>query len=203
MNIFNDINDKLADESLCWKNKPDKWAILNNNQISITAPESTDFFNDPGGEVCQNAPFLFTYVTNDDFVCTTRVSVDFKSEYDTGCIMLVVDEENWCRVGYEVVNGDLKIVSVVNKATSDDCDSQIIGDAVPYLRITKKGNLMAMHYSLDGKAWPLVRYFNLARYSDKMKLGVTSLCLTGKACTSKFDFLEYEAESVEDILECK
>ncbi|QHI71010.1 hypothetical protein [Aminipila terrae] len=50
MNIFNDINDKLEDKSLLWQNKPEKWVILNNNQISITAPGATDFFNDPGGK---------------------------------------------------------------------------------------------------------------------------------------------------------
>ena len=197
MNLFSNCNLKELSNKLSWINEPEEWSFAN-EILTIKVPESADFFKDPSGiSVRSSAPFLYTNIKS-DFSLTARVEVNMISAYDSGCLMIMDDDKNWGKICFEYVNNTPTIVSVVTKDVSDDCVSQNVDIIKPYLKISKSGNCVAFHYSLNNINWVLVRYFYM-KDTNELKVGVVGQCPTGKGSTVKFNFLELKIESMKDV----
>ena len=198
MNLFDRGNKKSVLLDLKWINEPDEWRFGRKDELVINVPDSADFFRDPSGRNIKfSAPFFYMD-TKEDFMLTTRVAVDMKDPYDSGCLMVMIDESNWAKLCFELIGNDPSIVSVVTKGISDDCISQKIGVAKPYLRIARSGNCFAFHFSLDAIKWTMVRYFGM-NVPSELKIGIAAQCPTGRGCSAEFEFLEYSNEKVKDI----
>ncbi|MBT2292747.1 DUF1349 domain-containing protein [Paenibacillus albidus] len=150
-------------EQLIWMNEPPDWKFTDGDGIVIEAPIGADFFNDPAGKhIKATAPFLHTAV-QDSFELTARLTVDMQKQYDSGCLMLMKDERNWCKLCFEYNGEAPTIVSVVTKdGISDDCNSEEVRVEQPYLRISKSANCVSFYYSEDGETWKLIRYFGMS-----------------------------------------
>lgn len=193
MNLFQNADEKNMHNALTWMNEPEQWRFTD-GILKIFAPKSSDFFSDEEGpSIRDTAPFLFTNVKG-DFTLTTRVDVNMKYTYDSGCLMIMADSHHWAKLCYENWMDEPSIVSVVTKEYSDDCASYKIGMVNPYLRIKRAGNGVRFYYSLDGEQWTIIRYFNL-RSKDQLKVGVVAQCPIGEGCNISFDFLELELYS--------
>ncbi len=154
---------KLASipRSLQWQPEPSHWEVTHQG-LKATAQEKTDLFIDPQGTLNISNAAKLLFEVSEDCLLSTKVNVDFTSTYDAGVLVIYQHEESWAKLCFErSPQGSPMIVSVVNKNTSDDCNSTWIdGDSI-YLRIAKMGQSFALHYSTDGDYWHMVRYFAL------------------------------------------
>lgn len=196
MNLFEKSTGRTLDVRLSWMNEPLSWEFVEES-LQIDVPESADFFQDPAGvNVRSSAPFLYCEAEG-DFSLTARVDVDMVDAYDSGCIMVMVDEKRWAKLCFELVNQTPTIVSVVTKNVSDDCVSEKIGTAKPYLRILRSGNCFGFHYSLDAVEWTLVRFFGMDA-PRIVKIGVVGQCPVGKGTIVRFKRFDLEISSIGD-----
>ncbi|WP_239617986.1 DUF1349 domain-containing protein [Cohnella mopanensis] len=198
MNLFDNCHEKLLSSELNWLNEPNNWGFDANQSLAISAPANADFFIDPSGETIKSsAPFLYTIVPG-DFTLTTRVGVDMKHQYDSGCLMVMSDDQHWAKLCYEFFGNKRSILSVVTNNTSDDCISGKVDSLKPYLRIARAGNCFAFHYSLDGEQWELVRYFGMDCTAE-LKVGIVAQSPIGEGCLVQFDYLHLIQSSNGDI----
>ncbi|WP_199616264.1 DUF1349 domain-containing protein [Paenibacillus alkalitolerans] len=155
--LNNDMQSKLS-----WINEPEQWRFTDQGGIIIEAPIGADFFCDPAGKhIRSSAPFLSMPV-GQSFEMTTQLTVDMQKKYDSGCLMLMADEKNWCKLCFEFNGEAATIVSVVTKdGLSDDCNSEEVQVANPYLKIRKVEDCVSFFYSADGDNWKLIRYFGM------------------------------------------
>lgn len=186
MNFFDTCFEKSLYSELNWINEPKTWEFDANKSLVISAPPMADFFIDPaGGNTKSSAPFLYTLVDG-DFSIVTRLSVEMKHQYDSGCLMIMSDNQNWAKLCFEFFENKPSILSVVTKDTSDDCISNKVNVSNPYLRVSRGGRCIAFHYSEDGQTWNLVRYFGM-NSSDALKVGIVAQSPIGEGCLVTFD----------------
>ena len=194
MNLFDGLQGKGLPEYLHWINEPEQWSF-GAQGLEVTAPASADYFNDPESEQkTASAPFLYT-TAQGDFDLTARVGVEMKSIFDSACIMVWVDGDNWAKLCYEYWSSTPCIVSVVTKTKSDDCPSLRIGAAKPYLKMLRSGNCFGFFYSLDAVDWTLIRYFHLDA-PPEVKVGVVAQCPAGEWCPVVFEELRLEQREI-------
>lgn len=186
MNLFDSCSGQSLQAGLNWINEPDHWEFDADRALVVSAPAVADFFIDPSGDnVKSSAPFLYTRVKG-DFSAVTRVSVEMKQQYDSGCLMFMADDTHWAKLCFEFFADHPSILSVVTKESSDDCISAKAETSQPYLRMARAGNCFAFHYSLDGEQWKLVRYFRLD-CPDEIKVGVVAQSPVGDGAQARFD----------------
>lgn len=185
LNLFvNETRNQLS-----WMNRPERWEFTALDELTIIAPPKSDFFQDPAGKhIASSAPFLSIPV-GDSFELTTRLHVDMRHIYDSGCLMLMMDNRNWAKLCFEFNGQHPIIVSVVTReGMSDDCYSvQVVVDK-PYLRITKLNNCVTFSYSENGADWTLIRYFGMNENAEYVA-GVVAQSPQGEGCTVEFDYL--------------
>ncbi|MED4582323.1 DUF1349 domain-containing protein [Brevibacillus choshinensis] len=188
----------LFEEEMHWMNEPDNWRMLPNHALEVSASPAADFFRDPQGDlVVSSAPFFYTEATG-NFILTARVSVEMKSQYDSGCLMVMVDRENWAKLCFELYEKKPSIMSVVTQGVSDDAVSVHVGTSEVYLRIAKFDSSFAFHYSVDGEEWNLTRYFGM-KCLDEVKVGCVVQSPTGEGCTAIFDYLDLKPNDRPDV----
>ncbi len=176
-------------KQLSWMNHPERWEFTALDELTLIAPPKSDFFHDPAGKhIASSAPFLSIPV-GASFELTTRLRVDMRHIYDSGCLMFMIDDRNWAKLCFEFDGKHPIIVSVVTRGgMSDDCNSLHVAVDKPYLRITKQNNCVTFSYSEDGANWTLIRYFGMNECTECVA-GVVAQSPQGKGCTVEFDYL--------------
>ncbi|MBW5448597.1 DUF1349 domain-containing protein [Cohnella sp. CFH 77786] len=188
MNLFDRCSDRNLSPELKWMNEPGSWAFGENGALEIAAPPKSDFFIDPSGQsVRSSAPFLYA-MKRGDFDMVTRVGVEMKAPYDSGCLMVMSDDGHWAKLCFEFYESTPTIISVVTNNHSDDCISCKAEASKPYLRIKRAGNCFTFYYSADGQKWETIRYFGLD-CEEEIRIGVVAQSPTGEGCRVTFEHL--------------
>ncbi len=185
---------------LRWQNVPEKWSWNSTDQsLSITAGKQTDWFLDPVGAVnIVNAPALLSPV-HEPCMLKARVSSDASVMFDAGVLTVYQADDHWGKLCFErSPQGQLMVVSVVTKGTSDDCNSVPIDGREVYLRVSVLEKAFAFHYSLDGQFWNLVRYFTLGDRKS-LEIGFLSQSPTGEGCTARFSEIALLSQKLADL----
>ena len=158
-------------------------------EIFMRAGRHTNHFIDgPSGFRVANAPFWHT-AQEGDFVLRCRVSVDFQSTYDNGCLFIHDTDERWIKFAFEKNEyGYTSAVAVVTDGISDDCNGERVDGESVWLQILRKGDDWALHYALDGYDWRMVRYFRL-RMPETVRVGISLQSPTGDSVTGRFSLL--------------
>jgi regulation of enolase protein 1 (concanavalin A-like superfamily) len=193
MNLLENLTTQnLASRGLTWDPQPVQWEPLPGGGIRVTAPAKADYFRDPSGShVNDAAPFLGMNVTG-DFIARAHVRPTFASTYDSGVIMVRHDAENWAKICFEKTDyGTTAAVSVVTHGLSDDANGADVSVPELWLQAVRAGSVFALHYSLDGAAWRMVRVFNLA-IPPTLRVGIVSQSPVGPGTT--IDFLHFSIE---------
>lgn len=193
MNLLQQLTDEtIAARNLSWDPQPVRWEPLPGGGITVTVPAKADYFRDPSGShVNDSAPFLGMNVTG-DFVAQAHVRPTFASTYDSGVIMIRHDAQNWAKVCFEKTDfGTTAAVSVVTRGLSDDANGADVTVSELWLQAVRSGNVFALHYSLDGESWRMVRVFNLD-VPETVRVGIVAQCPTGPGTT--IDFLHFSIE---------
>lgn len=179
----------------------------NGNAIEIYAPAKSDFFC--GGDITSdegslpvnscNAPYYYTEISG-DFIMRVKVSLDFKSTYDSSAVMVMKDIENWIKFCFEQTDFDTHaVVSVVTRDNiSDDANGCNIESDKVWLQVCRRGNAFALHYSLDGVNYYMTR-FVIVDFGNTVKIGLVAQSPTGDGGKRLFEELSIENKTVKNI----
>ncbi len=182
-----------------WLNEPVA-VEFGDGTISVTAAEKSDFFINPeNGEVSASAPLLYREIEG-DFVATALVRPDFSDQWNAGALMVHFDEANWIKLAFESSDATGRsIVSVVTRGVSDDANGVRLEafDKV-WLRLIRKGNNFAMHWSSDGETYVMARLAQMAD-AQRVKVGLEAQSPVGPAVTHEFLFFSIEKKTVKDL----
>jgi regulation of enolase protein 1 (concanavalin A-like superfamily) len=182
---------------LSWTNKPLSYKI-DPESIFIEAGEKTDMFRDPNVTYnTDNAPRL-SFTADPNFVLTAEIHHDFISKWDGGAIVLEADKMNWIKFCFEKdYTGMHRVVSVVTKNISDDCNSVAIAGNQVFYKIAKADNVVTLYFSGDGKKWFLIRHLQF-NTTKPIKLGFMAQSPTGKDCKVTFSNITYSTKKIKD-----
>lgn len=182
-----------------WLNEP-KYYEIENDYLLVKAPENSDFFINPVDlSSSASAPFFYREISG-DFLAISKVSPDLSSKWNAAAFMVIIDSENWIKFAFE--NSDAtgpSIVSVVTNGTSDDANGAVLKNTTAvWLKIARKGNNYAMHWSVDGLEYHMARLSAMPE-ADTVKLGLEAQCPVGKEALHRFDYLSIKSQTVEDL----
>jgi regulation of enolase protein 1 (concanavalin A-like superfamily) len=186
---------------------PDVWAWHPDRAALVAAaPGRTDFYVNPGGpeagdaESLHNAATLLGVPPPGDFLLSATVSVDFRSQYDAGVLMLWIDERNWAKFCFEFSPAARPmVVSVVTRGTSDDANAFTVDGRSVRLRIARVGRVYAFHASTDERTWELIRVFTLGDDLAEHRVGFEAQSPTGDGCTVTFDQIAFTGVRLQDL----
>lgn len=183
--------------SLMWENKP-KGYNINKSSIVIVSGEKTDMFRDPNVTYnTDNAPKLM-FKADSNFILSAAVEHSFTSKWDGGALVLKLDSLNWVKCCFEKdYTGARRVVTVVTKGISDDCNSVKVNSNKVYFKIAKANNVITIYYSLTGAKWFLIRHFTFDAYNN-LNVGFLSQSPTGKECKVKFSDINYVIKKIKD-----
>jgi regulation of enolase protein 1 (concanavalin A-like superfamily) len=181
-----------------WDPAPVAWSAAE-GALAVEAGPKTDVFVDPGGGTeTLSAPRLLGRVEG-DYSLSARVTVEFRSDYDAGVLLLWVHERLWAKLCFELSpQGEPMVVSVVTRGVSDDCNSFVVDGNAVGLRAVRLGQAFAFHASTDANTWRLVRHFALEPGADP-RLGFLAQSPRGDGCLVRFEEISFRPERLEDI----
>ncbi|MBS4063302.1 MAG: DUF1349 domain-containing protein [Chitinophagaceae bacterium] len=190
------IKIQAIPDSLYWENQP-LYFKVNGNNLIIKAGAKTDMFRDPNVTYnTDNAPKLL-FRTSDDFVLVSRIEHSFTNKWDGGALVIKYDSLNWVKFCFEKdYKGTRRVVSVVTKNISDDCNSVSIASNAVWFKIAKAGNVITLYYSLNGFDWFLVRHFQFE--PKEVQVGFLAQSPTGENCTVTFSNIRFQQKTIKD-----
>ena len=140
-----------------WYNEPPACTV-EEDKISVTSGGKTDFWRETHyGFIRDNGHFFYQEITG-DFIIEVKVTGKYQDLYDQAGIMVRLDEFNWLKCGIEFVEGVQQISAVVTREYSDW--SVVPAPQNPtsiWLRLTRRGTAVEIHYSFDGEEYTLLR----------------------------------------------
>ena len=171
---------------------------VENNSLILVAGEKTDMFRDPNVTYnTDNAPKLL-FQPDNDFVLSASIQHTFTSKWDGGAIVLIEDSLNWIKFCFEKdYTGAKRVVSVVTKDISDDCNSIETKSNKVFYKLAKADNVITLYASIDGKKWLLIRHLQFNN-TKPLKVGFLAQSPTGKECRVKFSDISYQSKKISD-----
>ena len=175
-----------------WHNEPPEWTALD-GVVKVTTGAKTDFWRATHyGFIRDNGHFGFQQVEG-NFAVTVKVSGAYRDLYDQAGLMLRLDERHWMKCGIEYVNGVQHVSAVV---TNDFSDWSVVPvpDNPPsiWLRVTRQGDAVEVHYSFDGQQYTLLRLAYLPP-SAGIDAGIMCASPDGGGFTVTFDGLRIQS----------
>jgi regulation of enolase protein 1 (concanavalin A-like superfamily) len=182
---------------LFWENTPKRFSV-NGNEIVIVASEKTDMFRDPNVTYnTDNAPKLL-FEADENFVLTVSIEHAFYSKWDGGAIVIKQDSLNWIKFCFEKDYTDAKrVVSVVTKSISDDCNSVEMNANKVFYKLAKADNVITLYCSTNGIKWYLVRHLQFDTRKG-FRVGFLAQSPTGNQCEVKFSNIVYQVKKIKD-----
>lgn len=178
-----------------WRNSSADWKV-SDGVLTIRSAEKTDWYAEPtgGGKVASSPLLLFP--APKDFWFSAKVTLEFRSQFDAGALIVYADEKTWVKFAFESPNGRTGgIVSVVTRGLSDDnTGTAIEGDSV-YLKVSKTGQAIFLYFSADGKTWSVTRAFNLGA-DQPLQFGFSAQSPKGAGTTVAFSEIHYKPEAL-------
>lgn len=184
--------------SLKWINEPAFFQVKPDSIVVVANPK-TDIFNAPDGGSKSSGAHRLLFAADENFVLNAKVNVDFRQNWDAGALFVQFDENYWVKLAFEQdYRGRKRIVSVVTRGVSDDCNSVVLSGNTVFLQVARTGDQFFLYYGTDGKNWDLVRAFSLK--SEKPLLaGFLGQSPIGDGCRSVFSEINYRAEKMKSF----
>ena len=168
-----------------WHNEPPSWSILD-SAIAVTSAHGSDFWRKTHyGFIRDNGHFYFQPVQG-DFVCEVKFAGQYQSLYDQAGLMVRADETTWMKTGIEYVEGVQHVSAVV---TRDYSDWSVVplpqNPPALWLRVTRQGGSIEVHYSLDGVQYSLLRVTFLT--PEAVNVGIMCASPEGPGFSTTFE----------------
>ena len=200
MNLLASLTqENLAQTNLRWEHDPLKWEPLSGGGMRVYVPAQVDYFQDPAGKVAKDdAPYLWMKCSG-DFVAQAHVRPAHTSTYDAAAILARQDATHWGKLCFESTDfGTRAAVSVVTNGVSDDANGVDLSVTDLWLQMARAGDVFAMHYSLDGSSWRMVRLFRLA-VARAIRVGLVAQCPVGPGATVDFLYFNVENRTLQNL----
>ena len=183
--------------NMFWENLPEKFS-LKDNELIIVAGGKTDMFRDPNVTYnTDNAPKLLI-TADENFVLTASIEHAFTNKWDGGAIVIMQDSLNWIKFCFEKdYTGAKRVVSVVTKNISDDCNSVEITTNKVFYKVAKADNVITLYYSVNGNNWFLIRHLQFNN-TKRLAVGFLAQSPTGDSCEVRFSNFSYKAIKIKD-----
>lgn len=171
-----------------WYNEPPTWNV-EEDKITVTSGGKTDFWRETHyGFIRDNGHFFHQEITG-NFIVEVKVTGKYQDMYDQAGIMVRLDEFNWLKCGIEFVEGVQQISAVV---TRDYSDWSVVpapqNPASIWLRLTRRGTAVEIHYSFDGEEYTLLRLAYLTP-AQTVNAGIMCASPDGKGFPITFEKL--------------
>ena len=182
---------------LYWENNTGKF-LIRENRLTIEAGAKTDLFRDPNVTYnTDNAPKLL-FKADENFILSASIEHSFTNKWDGGAIVIISDSLNWIKFCFEKdYTGAKRVVSVVTKNISDDCNSVEIKSNRVFYKVAKADNVITLYYSTNGFKWFLVRHFQFDT-KPGFEVGFLAQSPTGTRCEVKFSNIKYQSKKIKD-----
>lgn len=182
---------------LLWENSPKSFSV-DKTGLRIEAGDSTDMFRDPNVTYNTDTAPKLCFQPDQHFVLSASISHDFVSKWDGGALFLKSDSLNWIKFCFEKdYTGSRRVVSVVTKGVSDDCNSVAIRSNTVFFKMAKADNVVTLYYSEDGRRWFLVRHLQFDCASH-FTIGFLAQSPVGQSCRVSFGDIRYSAHRIRD-----
>jgi regulation of enolase protein 1 (concanavalin A-like superfamily) len=167
--------------------------------LTIASGKSTNWFTDPlDGHTEANSPVLL-FKAADEFTLRAKVTVDFLTRWDAGCLVAYSDETTWSKFCFEMTQWmDPTVISVVTRGRSDDNNSIPVPGNSVYLQVSKIRQGLVFYASKDGRSWRLTRAFHLAA-PGAFEIGFSSQSPVGEGCRVVFSEIRYSPKAPTDF----
>jgi uncharacterized protein len=201
LNVFSQQIDKpeiaTIPYELRWENNPLTYSI-EDSELIILAGEKTDMFRDPNVTYnTDNAPKLM-FKADDDFILSAAIEHSFINKWDGGALVIKSDSVNWIKFCFEKdYTGAKRVVSVVTRNISDDCNSVEINSNKVFYKLAKAGNVITLYYSTNGESWFLVRHLQFETKSG-FEVGFLAQSPMGSKCEVRFSNIQYISKKIKD-----
>jgi uncharacterized protein len=177
-----------------WLNEPPSWKT-EGNTIRVTTGPKTDFWRKThSGDINDNGHFYHEARTG-DFVASVKFSGQYSTLYDQAGLMLRLDEKVWMKTGIEFVD-DIHFVSAVVTHDFSDWSVVPVGQNRPltslWLRVTRHGVTVEVHYSFDDKNYAMLRQAYLTEAAT-INVGVMCASPIGNGFNIVFEDFRIEA----------
>lgn len=197
MDLFTGCKGTTLANGLMWLNEPEEW-VFDDTGLKIAAKAESDFFRPYGGPAHDSACFLYR-VTTGDFSMVTDVKAELFNFGDAAALTIRADETRWAKLCIERSPiGEVSLVSVVTDPWSDDNNNEIVSSPECHLRLTRKGHLFGMHYSLNGTNWRFVRAFGF-ELPEKIMVGIHVQAPSTPGCRAHFRSFTFSPQPVDDF----
>ena len=197
MDMFHGCEGKTLPTGLRWLREPPTWSF-SAGTLEIVPEAKTDFFRPVVGEANDNACLLCA-VARGDFTATVDARAVLVGFGDAAAMTVRSSPELWAKLCMErSPRGEISMVSVVTRGTSDDSNSELLTAPEASLRITRKGSEFALHYRVGQGAWRFVRSFGMPM-PESVMIGVHAQAPFVGGCRATFSRFEIEPRAVADF----
>jgi hypothetical protein len=197
MNLFEGCHNKSLANGLAWLNEPSEWGF-DEDGLTIVPDAKTDFFRGYLHTPTDNACLLYVNVTG-DFTAVTHARARLVGFGDAAAITVRANATQWAKLCLERSPiGDVSAVSVVTNPWSDDANNELLDKPECYQRLTRSGDVFAMHYSVDGAKWRFVRTFGLVLPPTVM-VGIHAQAPFVGGCSARFSTFTLTHQAVKDF----
>jgi regulation of enolase protein 1 (concanavalin A-like superfamily) len=181
-----------------WKNTP-VHAEAHEDTLTIAAGKFTDWYISPVDRRQTTSAPILLFPPAHDFVLTTKVSVDFRTQWDAGALFVYIDDHQWAKFALEMaVYKKPTIVSVVTKGVSDDCNSWSVEGGAVWLKLARLGEAFGFYASRDGRTWEMIRAFTFGE-AKNVRVGFSAQSPIGPGAQAVFSNIVYTERKVKDI----
>ena len=197
MNMLEGCRDRSLAGGLEWLNPPAQWG-MGPGGLAVELSVVCDFFRPYSGEAHDSAHLLHARLRG-DFAVTASVSAVLANTFDAGGLVVRGGPDLWAKLCMERgVRGETKVVSVVTRRWSDDADHVVLPGPRTWLRITRRGAVLAFHWSEDGRVWRFVRVFAL-ELPEEVMVGALAQAPRAPGGSVAFDTLDHSRSTVADF----
>ncbi|MDF2441034.1 MAG: uncharacterized protein JWN98_2018 [Abditibacteriota bacterium] len=174
-----------------WYNEPPAWET-NGQTIRVSAGAKTDFWRKTHYGFIRDDGHFYYQPVEGDFKVEVKVTGHYHTLYDQAGLMVRLDQDNWLKCGIEFVDGIQQASAVVTRDYSDWSMQPLSSNpASLWLRLTRRGDAIEIHYSLDSATYTLLRLTYLT-LSPTVDVGLMCAAPDGDG----FD-IEFEAFSIQ------
>jgi regulation of enolase protein 1 (concanavalin A-like superfamily) len=173
-------------EEWSWLNEPAEWAG-DERSLRLRTDPKTDFWRVTHyGFVRDSGHFAYREISG-DFRVDVLVRGAYETLYDQAGLMLRIDERTWLKCGVELVDGVQQASAVVTRDYSDWSVVPLAANPPAiWLRLTRIGEAVEIHYSLDGEAYSLLRLAYLPP-AETVQVGLMAASPEGDGFSATFE----------------
>ncbi len=183
------------------RNQPVSWSIGDNDTLTIKAAPKTNWFIAPLDLRSWDSAPMLLFRPADDFTLSAKISLEPRSRWDAGSLVLFINENTWAKICLEAPEGQgrMSVVMVVTRGESDDSYSIPVTGNSLYMKIAKIGPSFVFYVSPDGKSWSMVRNFRLGADTKGLRAGFSAQSPIGAGSTVVFSNINYAPKRIADM----